>query len=218
MKPVLLFSSFLFFLGFSGWSVAVKMKLFTQLDFNFTVKLQDHVAPALDTYFSLIGLIGSVAIMTLLLIATYVHYKWGIIIVFLGYAAGLGIELLGKLFLQHPAPPHLFFRNDPGFTIPDSYIHSLHSYPSGHAFRMTFVSIIWLAMLYFYIKSPALRALIFVITLAACSAMMVVKVTLGEHWMSDVVGGFLLGVSSSLACIALTLFSGRIAGDHARIY
>jgi undecaprenyl-diphosphatase len=96
-------------------------------------------------------------------------------------AVGLGVVSLIavalKFLIAHPSPPlslqrHVF---ELGLSLP-----SPGSFPSGHTMRTTFFAALMLR------ARPLLAGLLVV-------AMMVGLVYLGDHWLSDVLGGLILG-------------------------
>jgi membrane-associated phospholipid phosphatase len=119
------------------------------------------------------------------------------VVVGLAYAIGMVVEMLGKEFLYHPSPPHLFYRGF-GLFFPSGYVHTNYSYPSGHVFRTTFIVIVLILVWFLTRKFNKWwlgLAVAFLIT------MMISRVYLGEHWLSDVVGGGLLGVGFGLLTV-----------------
>jgi undecaprenyl-diphosphatase len=77
------------------------------------------------------------------------------------------------------------------------------SYPSGHVVR-TVVALGLLA--YIWTESPRARTLAFALVIAVSLVMGVARVASGEHWPTDVVGGFLF--SGAILAIAVASASG----------
>ena len=88
-----------------------------------------------------------------------------------------GIAVCLKFVLPHPGPPPEFQRGVVrfGLGVPQPF-----SFPSGHTTRTTFIA------------STVLRRLP-IAAVVLVVAMMAALVYLGDHWMSDVLGGLCLG-------------------------
>src|SRR3989344_766348 len=141
-KPLFIFgiTVFLFFVLFS---YLVHKDLFTQLDFDTTVKIQDRIRRNFDTSFSVFSLLGSAEISTLALILIIIlRRKIKGSLIFIGYFFSFFFELFGKTFVVHPPPPFLFFRYDIPFNFPSSYVQPGSSSPSGHSTRTAFISVL----------------------------------------------------------------------------
>lgn len=104
-----------------------------------------------------------------------------------------GVELAFKYVVAHPGPPREFIR---AFMNPlgiPSELRPPHSFPSGHLARLTFLSIV-LASLFPSRLAWALAAGFVAFTLYA-------RVYIGDHWISDALGGLALGAAVGAAAV-----------------
>lgn len=209
MKLKLLLLSAFFIVLFTYFSYAVAKERWQKLDFDTTVKLQDHIPRKFDLIFSYFSLLGSVEVtIGFCLILAFMSLIRGRMMALLGWLlvipASLG-EVFGKLVLFHPSPPVFLHRSILPTSLPSFYVHTDFSYPSGHMTRTIFILTIFLCMTIFSSKNITFRLTVVCCFLLLAFLMGLTRVYLGEHWTSDVLGGSLLGVGVGLFASVLIL-------------
>lgn len=121
----------------------------------------------------------------------------------------VALEVFGKSIVHHPSPPFSMIKH-PTTIFPADYINDQFSYPSGHAARALFmaaVTSLWIIRRRIFRKSTMIAALGLLVGYVALVS--VSRIYLGHHWLSDVAGGWLLGVSCGMLCASL-LYKKRL--------
>lgn len=193
------------FLFFALLSYLVHKNTFLQFDFDTTVRLQDNISRRFDGAFSLLSLVGNFEIATLfLLIILIFSRKLLSIFVLFFYAAFHFIELYGKSFVEQLPPPEFMLRVQKIIELPQFHVRQEFSYPSGHAGRAVFLSVL-LGFILSRTKKLSRTQKVFILSLLLIYdiAMFTSRVYLGEHWVSDVLGGGLLGLSLGILATIL---------------
>jgi membrane-associated phospholipid phosphatase len=199
-KLLLLISGVIIFILFVLFSYLVHKNIFIHLDFDTTVRLQDKISRRFDLFFSILSLVGSFEIVSVILLILWAYFrKLRYIFVLFIFGFFHVLEIFGKAFVTHPGPPYLFFRYDIPFQFPTSYVQPGSSYPSGHLARTLFVSTILIFVIYRLKKlSEVQKTILYCAIVIFIGLMFVSRIYLGEHWLSDVLGGSLLGSSMGL--------------------
>lgn len=196
-KSLLLFLSTILFISFVLFSYLVAKEVFNRIDFDTTVKIQDHIPSKFDLPFSILTLFGSVEATSIfwvgLVIYSFVKKHYLVSLALFIFWLGMSLEIFGKVFLLHLAPPFYFFRGE-GIIFPSSFVHTSYSYPSGHVYRLTFLVAFAVASLYLRQTKKYTLATIFALGIFLI-LVFISRIDLGEHWLTDVVGGMFLGAS-----------------------
>jgi membrane-associated phospholipid phosphatase len=194
------------FVAFVFFSYLVHKDLLLQFDFNTTVRLQDNIPRRFDDPFSFLSDFGKFEVMTIvLLILILITRKIWSLVAVVGYGAMHVIELYGKYFVTHPPPPEFLIRTKKIVDFPQFHVRADFSYPSGHAARAAFITVI---LGYMVISSKRLsdkQKYLLLSCLAVYDLVMFTsRVYLGEHWASDVIGGALLGGAFALLAVSFS--------------
>lgn len=177
------------------------------IDYSSMVIFQGHIGRIVDLPFSVLSLIGSAEIISIILFFLFLYFLINQKRLFLGiflYFLIFILELFGKLYIYQPVPPGIFHRYALFFSFPSgSLVDTQFSYPSGHMARSVFLVLILFFLLYRKINSHTRRVVFTVLLVVFIALLVVSRVYLGEHWLSDVMGGIFLG--SSIGFLALRL-------------
>jgi len=151
-------------------------------DERVTMWLQ-HAAPAFDAPGGIVVFLGNAEVVIPAVVAggLLLGRTSGRVMPALWLAAALiAASLLAvalKHLIPHPGPPEAFARHH---LLPGLHVDTPYSFPSGHTLRTT---VLWGTVLR---KTPWLAG-------ALILCMMTALVYMGDHWLSDVIGGLCLG-------------------------
>lgn len=207
---------FLTFVFFSKYVKAGHLKL---VDFDTTIRVQNHIPVRLDEFMADGAILADPLVSTLLvLLVTGVVFVRGrgkrrflALGIPLAFAVLTLIEIYGKNFVPHPGPP-FFMVKHPTTIFPEFTVIQPYSYPSGHMARITFLGVVLLSLaikrfgnltISLIKKKPGLvLGAVFIVGYIIFIA--VSRIYLGHHWLSDILGGAFLGASAGL--VALSCF------------
>ncbi len=200
---LLLLLAFVFFMLFVFFTYFVKLDLLKSLDFNLIVRIQDKVPTGLYPLLITASNSASFYLVTpVLLIGLIALYRLRGVVVFGIYGASHVLEYFLKTVLHQPGPPFLFHKAYETLSFIIDYVVPGSSYPSGHSFRAVFLSII-IAYIILTSKKGSVAVRYGALILLPIYSILVIlsKVTFGEHWPSDVMGGAMLGASFGLVVV-----------------
>lgn len=201
-------------LAFIFFSREVKRGFLKSTDFNVTVKLQDKISPRYDQIMDdgailIDPIVSSVIVLGLtgwVFVKTRGKRKLFAVIIPVAFVVLTLVEVYGKNFIPHPGPP-FFMIKQPTTIFPQFHVVQPYSYPSGHAARATFIGIISLSLVTGHVlqKSGRLGMRRWMIggIVGYVVFIYMSRMYLGHHWLSDIIGGALLGGGFALFPLAL---------------
>jgi membrane-associated phospholipid phosphatase len=185
------------------------------MDFAITVKLQDRIDKSV--HLRLASLVDNVmegssffaapvftGIVVLLITGLVLKKKkWKAMLIPTAFIIIVLVELFGKSIIHHPSPPFSMIKHTTSI-FPANYINEQFSYPSGHSARAIFIAIALFSTIQQYAKITMRKRQLLVFILGLYVVLVAVgKLYLGHHWLSDVIGGGLLGGGFGLLTAAV---------------
>ncbi len=188
---------------FALFSREVKRGVMRQADFDVTVRLQDKIPSRFDELMDdgailADGVVSSVIVLGItvwgLVMKKGIRRKAGVLMLPLAFVALTAIEIYGKNVLPHPGPPFFMIKR-PTTIFPKFHVVQPYAYPSGHAARSTFLAIMFVSLVTYRLSQKRERRRWWLIGGIAGYVVFVYvsRIYLGHHWLSDIVGGALLG-------------------------
>ena len=190
--------------GLKEIDFAVTVKLQERIDTSSRLRLASITGDVMEGSSILASPLVSVIAITVITITTFIKrkkYRTATLIIPIVFGFMILAEIYGKSVVHHPAPPFFLLKN-PTSIFPKYYVWEDFSYPSGHAARAIF-----LTMLLGYTMKKRIwimASLILFVILISVS-----RIYLGHHWLSDVIGGLILGSGSGLLTISILLSYNR---------
>ena len=141
--------------------------------------------------------------VTFVVVYLFLHGQWkGSLFVLVSVLGGLAISLWLKGQYDRPRP--------------DLFLHQSHtmtpSFPSGHSANSAVAYLAMAILLAKLVKSPAMKAYIFGVGLLIPALVGLSRVFLAVHWPTDVLAGWLIGLSWGLFVWGVATFLQRKGG------
>ncbi len=179
----------------AAWTIVAMTPLSARVDQALTVSVQRMASPVLDVGLSLVTIAGNVEVtvgLALLIGITLVRSGriqtgvtlWGV------FVGGSAAEWIGKHWLPHAGVLASLQRSR--LNILHYVVHTPYAYPSGHAFRTLLLAVA--AGIAWWPLAGRVSGPIRYAPAAAAGLMGLALVYLGDHWASEVVGGYLLAI------------------------
>jgi undecaprenyl-diphosphatase len=148
-----------------------------------------------------VPLVDAIYGVILLILFFFARWRWESIVTAIVAVFASGVSHLVKLIVARPRPPE-------GLVRVGRHIHN-SSYPAGHVLNLTAFAGLLCYFTWTRLAPSWRRSAVIAILLALIGLMGLARIDAGEHWMSDVLGGFLYGLPCVAAGIALDHWGER---------
>ncbi len=161
------------------------------IDLAFSREVQEYQNPFLDSLMKLVSWFGNspgsyITVFSGALLFFVFKYRKEALFVLLTAGSGL-VSTLVKIAVNRPRP------SEPLVHIVQKA--SQQSFPSGHVmFYIVYFGFLTVLMYHLKTIPKAVRVIVTVISIVLICAIPYSRIYLGDHWFTDVLGGFLLGM------------------------
>jgi membrane-associated phospholipid phosphatase len=183
-------------------TTTVHFRVWQAIDWITLTGLQNVLPRPLDLPFSIFSLLGSaeVSAFVFLIVVFFARTENRLPLIF-SFGAATAIELIGKRFVNQPTTPDELLRYIPLAPILSNEINPGFSFPSGHALRTTFIVLVLASLIASRQLTRPTKIAVYIGLIFIELVMLISRVYLAEHWLTDVIGGAMLG--GAFALIAL---------------
>jgi undecaprenyl-diphosphatase len=195
-------------------SVMAHSAAYFPIDLTVTRALQRLQSPVLDRLALSVNWLGFapqiMIVLGLICLGLFAAgQRWEAVVMLLAGGLEAGLATLVKLLVQRPRPD----------------VSGVHVYqplgdftfPSGHTFSYMMVFGLLAYFCYVRMRASWLRTLVVAALIGLVAAVGPVRIYLGEHWLSDVIGGYLLGGLGLLIIVRFYRWGeGRFFAKHRR--
>lgn len=181
--------------GISAGFVLLTISIFvfphSFIDLEFSQEVQEFQNPFLDSLMKLVSWFGNspgsfVTVLTGSLLFFIFKYRKEALFVLLTAASGL-VSTIIKVLVNRPRP------SEPLVRVVQKA--NQQSFPSGHVmFYIVYFGFLTVLMYHLKTIPKALRIIIAAISLLLIFTVPYSRIYLGDHWFTDVLGGFLMGM------------------------
>lgn len=187
-------------LAFAILTALVQARLLLGLDVRVALAMVNLVSEPLDLAGGVMSLLFSGEISLAIALATagllWMRGRGVWSATPLAFLVPNGIELVMKLVVDQPTVPAILHR---AVYYPLTSLSLAGSFPSGHAMRAGFLCFFLMSLVVAWGGRWRVPAVVILLLVSGVSAF--TRVYLGDHWMSDSIGGLLLGASTAILVV-----------------